>query len=37
LASNKKNKVQSFACSHWLMVDKADEFNHVVADWIKKE
>lgn len=28
------NKVQSFDCGHWLMIDKADEFNAAAARWL---
>ena len=34
LQKNTENKVQSFDCSHWVMVDKADEFNQSVKDWL---
>lgn len=36
LSSNPKNKVQAFNSSHWVMVDKADEFNAVVKEWLLK-
>lgn len=35
LLQNPENKVQSFDCSHWLMVDKADELNASVGEWLR--
>ncbi|HUM51916.1 MAG TPA: alpha/beta hydrolase [Chitinophagales bacterium] len=34
LQENPENKVQAFNCSHWVMVDKADEFNAAVKNWL---
>jgi pimeloyl-ACP methyl ester carboxylesterase len=34
LLKNPDNKVQPFDCSHWIMIDKADEFNASVAEWL---
>lgn len=36
LRKNASNKVQAFNCSHWVMVDKADEFNESVNNWLKQ-
>ena len=36
LEKNPANKVQAFDCSHWVMVDKADEFNDAVKNWLLK-
>lgn len=36
LEKNPANKVQAFNCSHWVMVDKADEFNEAVGNWLKQ-
>jgi pimeloyl-ACP methyl ester carboxylesterase len=36
LQKNPANKVQAFDCSHWVMVDKADEFNEAVKNWLTK-
>lgn len=36
LEKNPANKVQAFNSSHWVMIDKADEFNEVVSDWLQK-
>ena len=36
LRSKPENKVQAFNCSHWVMVDKADEFNTTVKEWLLK-
>ncbi|MBK9328903.1 MAG: alpha/beta hydrolase [Sphingobacteriales bacterium] len=36
LVKNPDNKVQAFDCGHWVMVDKAAEFNEVVGNWLKK-
>lgn len=29
------NRVQAFDCGHWLMVDRADEFNASVTEWLR--
>ena len=34
LTENPHNQVQAFDCSHWVMIDKADEFNKSVANWL---
>ena len=34
LLQNPANKVQPFDCGHWIMIDKADEFNASVAKWL---
>lgn len=34
LMKNPKNKVQAFNSGHWVMIDKADEFNESVRNWI---
>lgn len=31
---NPSNHVQAFNSSHWVMVDKADEFNKAVSEWL---
>jgi pimeloyl-ACP methyl ester carboxylesterase len=36
LEQNPKNKIQAFNCSHWVMIDKAEEFNESVNNWLKK-
>jgi pimeloyl-ACP methyl ester carboxylesterase len=36
LENNPLNKVQAFNCSHWVMIDKADEFNQAVKKWLLK-
>lgn len=36
LQKNPANKVQAFNCGHWVMVDKADEFNAAVKNWLSK-
>jgi cis-3-alkyl-4-acyloxetan-2-one decarboxylase len=36
LQKNPANKVQAFDCGHWVMVDKADEFNAAVKEWLLK-
>jgi pimeloyl-ACP methyl ester carboxylesterase len=36
IKSNPENKYQSYAASHWLMVDKADEFNESVLKWLNQ-
>ncbi|MEP0202200.1 MAG: alpha/beta hydrolase [Halioglobus sp.] len=36
LSESPQNKVQSLDCGHWLMIDKADEFNASAADWLKR-
>jgi pimeloyl-ACP methyl ester carboxylesterase len=36
LEKNPANKVQAFDCSHWVMVDKVDEFNDAVHNWLTK-
>lgn len=36
LENNPANKVQAFDCGHWVMVDKADEFNEAVKNWLTK-
>lgn len=36
LLQNPANKVQAFDCSHWLMVDKADELNASLAEWLQR-
>ena len=35
LLQNPRNKVQAFECSHWLMIDEADEFNASAAQWLR--
>jgi pimeloyl-ACP methyl ester carboxylesterase len=35
LVQNPANKVQSFDCGHWLMVDEADALNRSVAQWLE--
>ncbi|QQR99011.1 MAG: alpha/beta hydrolase [Sphingobacteriales bacterium] len=35
LLLNPKNKVQAFNSGHWVMIDKADEFNKSVDEWLK--
>ena len=34
LEKNPANKVQAFNCGHWVMVDKANEFNEAVNNWL---
>lgn len=34
LLQNPKNKVQSFNATHWVMIDKANEFNIAVKTWL---
>ena len=34
LKENPASKVQAFNCSHWVMIDKADEFNESVINWL---
>jgi pimeloyl-ACP methyl ester carboxylesterase len=36
IEQNPENKVQAFNCSHWVMIDKAEEFNESVNNWLKK-
>ncbi|MEP4487139.1 MAG: alpha/beta hydrolase [Halioglobus sp.] len=36
LSDSPENKIQSIDCGHWLMIDKADEFNASAADWLKR-
>jgi len=31
------NKVESFDCGHWIMVDRADELNASIADWLASD
>jgi len=35
LARKPANKVEAFDCSHWLMIDKADQFNASAARWLR--
>ena len=35
LSENPENKIESFDCGHWLMIDKSAEFNASAADWLK--
>jgi pimeloyl-ACP methyl ester carboxylesterase len=35
IKSNPSNKVQSFDCGHWVMVDKAKEFNTSIKEWLE--
>jgi pimeloyl-ACP methyl ester carboxylesterase len=30
------NKVQPFDCGHWIMIDKADEFNASAGEWLRE-
>ena len=34
LQKNPKNRVHAFNCAHWVMVEKADEFNTEVHKWL---
>jgi cis-3-alkyl-4-acyloxetan-2-one decarboxylase len=34
IAQGPGNKVRSFDCGHWLMIDQADEFNADAARWL---
>jgi len=34
LSENPQNKVQSFDCGHWLMVDQTDAFNASAESWL---
>ncbi|MEZ5504277.1 MAG: alpha/beta hydrolase [Halioglobus sp.] len=34
LLKNPLNKVQSYDCGHWIMVDRGDELNASVAQWL---
>ncbi len=36
LLRNPANKVQAFDCAHWIMIDKADEFNAAAAKWLSE-
>lgn len=36
IEATKGNKVQAFKSGHWVMVEKADEFNKVVLEWLKE-
>lgn len=36
LEKNPANKVQAFNCGHWVMIDKANEFNEAVKSWLLK-
>ena len=36
LLQNPANKVQAFDCAHWIMIDKADEFNAAAAQWLSE-
>jgi cis-3-alkyl-4-acyloxetan-2-one decarboxylase len=36
ILANPANKVQPFNCGHWVMIDKADEFNMAVKNWIEE-
>lgn len=36
LQQNPHNKVQSFDCGHWIMVDKAEAFNHSARQWLRE-
>jgi pimeloyl-ACP methyl ester carboxylesterase len=37
LVENPQNSVQSFDCSHWVMIDKENEFNESVAKWLASD
>ena len=37
LLQSPENKVQPFDCGHWIMIDKADEFNTSVEKWLNKK
>tara|TARA_R110000823_G_scaffold132777_5_gene261252 strand:- start:55017 stop:55817 length:801 start_codon:yes stop_codon:yes gene_type:complete len=34
LAQNPRNRLRAFECGHWIMLDKADELNTSVAQWL---
>jgi len=36
LSENPQNKVQSFDCGHWLMIEQADTFNASAAQWLSE-
>ena len=36
LLQSPANKVQPFDCSHWIMIDKADELNASAAKWLSE-
>jgi pimeloyl-ACP methyl ester carboxylesterase len=36
ILANPANKIQAFDCGHWVMVDKKDEFNETVKNWLHK-
>ena len=36
LLQSPANKVQPFDCAHWIMMDKADEFNASAAKWLSE-
>lgn len=36
LLRNPANKVEAFDCAHWIMIDKADEFNASAAKWLRE-
>jgi pimeloyl-ACP methyl ester carboxylesterase len=36
LLQSPANKVQPFDCAHWIMIDKADEFNASAAKWLSE-
>lgn len=36
LLQSPNNKVQPFDCGHWLMIDKADEFNASAKKWLSE-
>lgn len=35
ISSNPANKVQAFRGSHWIMIDRADELNTSIYNWLK--
>jgi pimeloyl-ACP methyl ester carboxylesterase len=34
MAARTNNVVREFNSGHWVMVDKADEFNTAVSEWL---
>jgi pimeloyl-ACP methyl ester carboxylesterase len=34
IAAKPGSRVQAFDCGHWVMIDRADEFNRAVLDWL---
>jgi pimeloyl-ACP methyl ester carboxylesterase len=37
IKANSINSIESFSSGHWVMVDKAEEFNQSVENWLTKE